>query len=80
MSIFDAAITPAQLANEILTATRKAVEEPTPEVQALIAEYGKDKVYAAFLGASIGAFNPETPGVDFVKDGKVIHRIEGRKP
>jgi hypothetical protein len=73
-------ITIRQLAEEILASTHKAVDEPTPEVAALIAEYGKAKVFAAFLGASIGAFNPETPGVDFVDNGKVIHSIEGRKP
>lgn len=73
-------ITLDELANQILASTRKAVDEPTPEVAALIAEYGKAKVFAAFLGASIGAFNPETPGVDFVENGKVIHSIEGRKP
>lgn len=69
----------SQLADEIIASTRKAVDEPTPEVAALISEHGKAKVIAAFLGASIGGFNPQTPGVDFKHDGKVIHRIEGIK-
>ena len=74
------AITVAQLADEIIAATRKAVDEPTPEVAALIAEHGKAKVIAAFLGASIQGFNPQTPGIDFTQDGKVIHSVEGLKP
>lgn len=73
-------ITPEQLANEIIASARKAIDEPTPEVQALIDEHGKSKVLAVFLGASIGAFNPQTPGIDFVENGKVIHRVEGIKP
>jgi hypothetical protein len=72
-------ISPEELANEIIASARKAIDDPTPEVQALIDEHGKSKVLAVFLGASIGAFNPQTPGIDFVENGKVIHRVEGAK-
>lgn len=73
------AITLQQLASELIAASKKAVDEPTPEIAALIAEHGKTKVQAAFLGACIQGFNPQTPGVDFIQDGKAIHSVEGLK-
>jgi len=73
------AITLQQFAAEIIAASKKAVDEPTPEVAALIAEHGKTKVQAAFLGSCIQGFNPHTPGVDFTQNGKVIHSVEGLK-
>ena len=67
-----------ELADEILKSAIAATD--APENKHLVEQFGRKKVLATFLGASIGAFNPQTPGVDFVDDGKVIHSIEGRKP
>jgi len=79
MSILNNAISLEKLAEEILANTRKAVEQPDELTAQLIKEHGKDKVYAAYLGAVLSGFNPQTPGIDFVKDGKLIHRVEGVK-